>query len=528
MPIRTKIIIRVVGLGLLLALILMLLPGCGGKGVLLVEAQVSATQGGSVASRDGKIILEIPPGALTEDTVVSIRVLSEDEWTDDIIDLSPVGPVYQLEPDGLIFQEPVIVKLALDSSLYIIETDRAEITVPLLYSSRSNSQPELLQGMETIVGPEEAYIQGNTTHFSIVYKTRGTVELRMRPGEVNFENCADVYFKADISIKNVSERQAKHPKWGGQGIPTKLTGIILQPMATTPVTRQSSLERLSALVPDSRAQYVFSYYITEGKGSYGAIVTYYQAPVDNPEFKHWSQIAVWGEATARCWEDEESQASIPSPSIEMPALSPPPKVTFAYPANDATSVSVMDGMWIEFDTPMDPKSTEEALSLYPPKAFETSWANGNTLLKLTLHENLAYDTEYALVLGTEAMSALGCHLEELYKVYITTEKEPDTKPPLITSAIPDSEETSIAVDAPIAVTFSEPMDKDSVESAFSIFPSVEGKLVWSDNTMTFYPAVALDYGASYAIVIDTKAKDLAGNSLEQSYSREFTTKEAPE
>lgn len=267
----------------------------------------------------------------------------------------------------------------------------------------------------------------------------------------------------------------------------------------------------------------FYYYIKEGKGFYGAAIFYDAAPVRRPDFKMPYAFSIKGEAESVCAEDEGTAERTPA----LPPT-PTPKVTSTYPANNAATVSVMDGIWIEFDTPMDPKSTEEALSLNPPKTFETSWANGNTLLTLTLREDLEYDTVYTLVLGTEAMSALGGHPEEAYKFFFTTEEEPDTKPPLITSIIPESGETSIAIDAPIAVTFSEPMDKDSVESAFSIYPSVEGKLVWSDNTMTFYPAVDLDYGASYAIIIDAGAKDLAGNSLEQSYSWEFTTKEAPE
>ena len=189
MPSRTKIIIRAVGLGLVLALILVLLPGCGGKGVLLVEEPVLAAQGGSIGTSDGKITLEIPSGALTEDTTVSIRVLSEDEWTDDIKDLSPVGPVYSLEPNGLTFQEPVTIKLALDSSLYSVGTDGIEATAPLLYSIDGNSQPELLQDMETVVGPDEAYVQGNTTHFSNIIETRGTVKVQMTPADLEFLDC---------------------------------------------------------------------------------------------------------------------------------------------------------------------------------------------------------------------------------------------------------------------------------------------------------------------------------------------------
>ena len=163
---------------------LVLLPSCGEKGVLLVEKPILAAQGGNIGTSNGKIALEIPPGALAEDTTVSIRVLSEDEWTDDIKDLDPVGPVYSLEPDGLIFQEPVTVKLALDSSFYNAGPDGVEVTAPELYTTDGNSAPKILQNLETVVGPEEAYVQGNTTHFSVKWLTRGTVHYSFAPKEI--------------------------------------------------------------------------------------------------------------------------------------------------------------------------------------------------------------------------------------------------------------------------------------------------------------------------------------------------------
>lgn len=210
MPIRTKIIIRAAGLGLVLAFILVLLPSCGGKGVLLVEALVSAAQGGSIGTSDGKITLEIPPGALTEDTTILIRVLSEDEWTDDIKDLNPVGPVYSLEPDGLTFQEPVTVKLALDSSLYSVGPDGIEATAPLLYSIYGNSEPELLQDIETVIGPDEAYVQGNTTHFSKLVRIRGTLTVTMKPDEMLFMSC-EVFLTLHLLLSTL-KASLQHPK----------------------------------------------------------------------------------------------------------------------------------------------------------------------------------------------------------------------------------------------------------------------------------------------------------------------------
>ena len=47
-----------------------------------------------------------------------------------------MGLVYSLETDGLTFQEPVTVKIALDSYLYSVGPHRVEITAGDLVSQR--------------------------------------------------------------------------------------------------------------------------------------------------------------------------------------------------------------------------------------------------------------------------------------------------------------------------------------------------------------------------------------------------------
>ena len=54
------------------------------------------------------------------------------------------------------------------------------------------------------------------------------------------------------------------------------------------------------------------------------------------------------------------------------------------------------------------------------------------------------------------------------------------------------------LDAPIELTFDQPMDRKSVEAAFAISPSVEGELTWvDDRTLAFTPGVGLERGARY-------------------------------
>jgi len=77
----------------------------------------------------------------------------------------------------------------------------------------------------------------------------------------------------------------------------------------------------------------------------------------------------------------------------------------------------------------------------------------------------------------------------------------------------------------VIVTFSEPMDRNSVALAFSITPAMNGAYQWSaDSTqLTFIPARALNAGTTYAITVDSSAKDRAGNPMTQSRTFQFST-----
>jgi len=79
-------------------------------------------------------------------------------------------------------------------------------------------------------------------------------------------------------------------------------------------------------------------------------------------------------------------------------------------------------------------------------------------------------------------------------------------PPYVTSVIPNPKETGILVSSPISVTFSQAMDKASVETSFSLAdPSgknVSGSFVWSDDTsFVFKPQDNLKYGNNYTVKI---------------------------
>src|SRR5256712_333191 len=89
----------------------------------------------------------------------------------------------------------------------------------------------------------------------------------------------------------------------------------------------------------------------------------------------------------------------------------------------------------------------------------------------------------------------------------------DVLPPSITDSRPVGANTNLT--PRIVITFSEPMNRASVEQAFSITPAIDGSFVWSSDfrTVSFVPTRELQSGATYAVVIDSSARDLAGNTM---------------
>lgn len=101
----------------------------------------------------------------------------------------------------------------------------------------------------------------------------------------------------------------------------------------------------------------------------------------------------------------------------------------------------------------------------------------------------------------------------------------DTRPPTITETRPLGANTNVT--PRIVITFSEPMDRASVQQAFAITPVIDGDYTWSadSTTMTFTPRPLLG-GTQYTVIIGTDAMDLAGNRLSPQRTFQFVTMSA--
>jgi hypothetical protein len=93
--------------------------------------------------------------------------------------------------------------------------------------------------------------------------------------------------------------------------------------------------------------------------------------------------------------------------------------------------------------------------------------------------------------------------------------------PLILSAMPGG--TTVAVQSPVTVAFSEAMEKEAAQTAFCLSPSVAGSFAWQGNTMVFTPAVSLQPAATYTVTVTTGARDQAGLGMAAAHAWQFST-----
>jgi methionine-rich copper-binding protein CopC len=197
------------------------------------------------------------------------------------------------------------------------------------------------------------------------------------------------------------------------------------------------------------------------------------------------------------------------------------------PTNGETGVNVSTNIEVTFSEAMNHPSAETSLSISPNVAGAFSW-NGNAMTFDPLSD-LADSVKYDVTVSTIASDISGNKLASDYKFSFTTGKT-DMTPPTIKSTSPKDGATGVTVSTDVNIEFSELVDAKSAESAFSISPSVPGKITWSGASMIFVHSYdQLKFNTEYTVSIANTVTDLAGNKMKDAYQFKFKTVEsAPE
>ena len=175
----------------LLVVLTFLLPpfyGCGTKSEFLVEQLVKAAEGATISSGDKGITLEIPPDALPEDTRVTLSIVPEKEWADDIRAIEPLGSVYRLEPDGIELEKPATLTIHLDpDDLAGLNLPEGAFPACIVLTRSQDGEWDVLSNPETTVDANtgEVLVTGEATHFSESFAEDGPLAVEICPPSAN-------------------------------------------------------------------------------------------------------------------------------------------------------------------------------------------------------------------------------------------------------------------------------------------------------------------------------------------------------
>lgn len=102
-----------------------------------------------------------------------------------------------------------------------------------------------------------------------------------------------------------------------------------------------------------------------------------------------------------------------------------------------------------------------------------------------------------------------------------------TAAPEVVEWFPTAEIDSLNPSMPISIEFSHPMADQTVVSAFSIEPEVEGSFSWNENgnELTFTPSTKFDPTTEYSVKITTSAKSRWIMPLNEEFNLSFVTKD---
>lgn len=119
----------------------------------------------------------------------------------------------------------------------------------------------------------------------------------------------------------------------------------------------------------------------------------------------------------------------------------------------------------------------------------------------------------------------GCKKDEATEPISPTSPSPQS--PTVTAKSPASNETKVARNKVISITFSEAMNASTINSStFTLKEGttlVAGAIAYSGTTATFTPSTALKSDVAYSATITTGAKSSAGNALAANTAWSFTT-----
>lgn len=243
--------------------------------------------------------------------------------------------------------------------------------------------------------------------------------------------------------------------------------------------------------------------------------------VDNGTLYH---IAVEAQDTSSNRSPRSATATVTPRDMVAPTL------LSSEPTNGAQNLALVPTLRFTFSEPMDPASLEIGLCVSdtPPASATCNspslasfgapvWSDSDTQARLTPTDQLQSGRTHVLVVF--ARDKAGNPLSGPNQVAFSMRSTPDTAAPVVLSRNTGSTPTTGL--GFVELTFSEPMDQQSVQAAFLSQPAIGCSWTWTGNTARC--GGALQQLSAYTVTLGTGARDSAGNPLAAPYQFAFST-----
>ncbi len=227
---------------------------------------------------------------------------------------------------------------------------------------------------------------------------------------------------------------------------------------------------------------------------------------------------------AQMMKDEVSRFTVTPPTFDFLEL-----VDSAWnPQNGWPNLPLDQSYRLHFNQPMDPGSTETAITLQPTAGgnaipFEFAWDDAFITLALTPTQLLELQTNYTLELADSAQAANGGTLARPFTWTAST-----VKYPAIRRTEPANSQTESHYSSVFRIEFASPMDEESMAGKVIISPDIIGDpdglyspWDWSQNYYGFRPST------TYTVQILPGMKDVYGNEITEGQTLTFTTGKLP-
>ncbi|NTX60081.1 Ig-like domain-containing protein [Myxococcus sp. CA051A] len=209
-----------------------------------------------------------------------------------------------------------------------------------------------------------------------------------------------------------------------------------------------------------------------------------------------------------------------------PADTLPPTIRTTTPLGGATQVSIHTGLVLTFSETMKQSSVRVTLQPEHPLG-NPAWSLQGTMLTVGVASPLSENTLYTVTVVGEDL--VGNALSGTHSLSFTTEgPAPDTTPPTVLFTTPVNGAIGAGRNTLLEVVFSEPMERGSVETAFAILSPAgfnTGTFAWNaaSTVMTYTLPSSLAHGTNLHWQVTATARDVAGNPLVETLSRNFRT-----